>query len=81
MKYFQYKNSDIKALVALKAIKGESISYLSATYHVNRKDIVMWKRQLVEEMHLEDWMVKVFSKQPHFIANKERGSGNHSEDY
>ncbi len=73
MKYFHCKNPDIKALVALRAIKGESISYLSATYHVNPKDIVIWQRQLLQELCLEDWMVVLFTEQPSFLEEEKTG--------
>jgi hypothetical protein len=63
MKYYTCKDPQIKALVALKAIKGQSISYLSATYHVNRKDIVTWQKQLLNEMSVEKWMVNFFAQQ------------------
>jgi len=70
MKYFTCRDPNVKALVALKALKGESISYLSATYHVNRREIIMWKRQLAQELHLEKWMVTFFSRQLNFLEKK-----------
>lgn len=70
MKYFHCKNPSIKALVALRAIKGESISYLSSTYHVSRKDIAIWRRELLRELSLENWMVELFTKQPYFLETK-----------
>ena len=70
MKYSHCNNPSIKALVALRAIKSESISYLSATYHVNRKDIAVCRRQQLQELHLENWMVTVFAKQPYFLETK-----------
>jgi hypothetical protein len=70
MKYFTCRDPSVKALVALKALKGESISYLSATYHVNRREIIMWKQQLAQELHLEKWMVTFFSRQPDFVEKK-----------
>ena len=66
MKYFHCKNPQIKAQVALRALKGESISYLSETYHVNSKDIAVWRQQLLQALYLEDWMVALFTKQPYF---------------
>lgn len=70
MKYFQCKNPQIMAQVALRAVKGESISYLSATYHVNPKDIAVWRHQLLQALHLECWMVSLFAKQPPFLEKK-----------
>lgn len=72
MKYFQCNNPNIKALVALKAIKGESISYLSSTYHVNPENIAIWKQELIQELYLEDWMVALFTKQPSFLGNEKK---------
>ena len=73
MKYYTCYNPSVKALVALKALKGESISYLSATYHVNRREIIVWKRQLAQELHLEEWMVTFFERQPNFLEKKKDG--------
>lgn len=73
MKYYTCRDPSVKALVALKALKGASISYLSATYHVNRSEIIMWKRQLAQELHLEKWMVTFFSMQPNLLENKKEG--------
>jgi hypothetical protein len=70
MKYFQCNNPNIKALVALQAIKGESIPYLSAKYHVNPEDIARWRRQLLKEMYVEKWMVAIFTKKPFFEKEK-----------
>jgi len=67
MKYPICKDPQIKAKVALRALKGEYISYLSATYHVNRWEITEWKRQLLHAIHLEDWMVKLFATEPCFL--------------
>lgn len=72
MKYYTCYNPSIKALVALKAIKGESIFDLSRRYHVNQREIVMWKRQLAQELHLEGWMVEFFTKQPYFLEEKKK---------
>ena len=65
MKYYQCKNPQIKAQVALKAIKGDSIINLSKTYHVNPEDIAVWQQQLLQELYLEKWMVALFEKQPY----------------
>jgi len=70
MRYYTSYNPSVKALIALKALKGESISYLSATYHVNRREIMMWKRQLAQELHLEKWMITFFTRQPYFLEKK-----------
>lgn len=70
MKYFSCHNPRIKAVVALRAIKGESISYLSSKYHVNAKDIVRWKNQLRNELYVEQWMVAMFTSQPHFLEKR-----------
>jgi hypothetical protein len=70
MKYYTCHNPSVKALVALKALKGESISYLSVTYHVNRREIIMWKQQLAQELHLEKWMVTFFARQPYILEKK-----------
>lgn len=72
MKYFDCKNPNTKALVALRAIKGDSISYLSSTYHVNPKSITIWKRQLIQKLHLEQWMIELFMKQPPFLQNEQK---------
>ena len=72
MKYFQCYDPNIKALVALSAIKGESISGLSSKYHVNAGDIVRWKKQLLHEMYVEQWMVALFTNQLYFLE-KEKG--------
>lgn len=71
MKYLACKDPQIKAKVALRALKGEPISYLSATYHVNRREITEWKQQLLHAIHLESWMVKLFTKQPYFLEKGE----------
>ena len=73
MKYLTCRNPSIKALVALKAIKGESVTELSMKYHVNRTEIAIWKRQLLQELYVEDWMVNFFKKQPYFIERKNIG--------
>lgn len=70
MKYYECKDANIKAQVALRAIKGESIRYLSRRYHVNPKEIVRLKLQLAEQLYVEDWMVDFFTKQPYFLENK-----------
>ena len=70
MKYFPCGDPRIKALVALRAIKGESISDLSSKYHVNKEDIVIWKRQLRNELYVESWMVELFYKQPYFLEKE-----------
>ena len=72
MKYFSCHDPKIKALVALRAIKGESISDLSSKYHVNKEDIVVWKKQLRNELYVEKWMVELFTNQPYFL-DKEKG--------
>lgn len=72
MKYYSCKDPQIKALVALKAIKGESISHLSATYHVNRQDIVIWRKQLLSAMFIEKWMVELFEKHSLFCDKDKR---------
>ena len=70
MKYYACRNASIKALVALEAIKGESIVYLSRKYHANRSEIVVWKQQLAEKLRLESWMVTFFTEQPDFLEKK-----------
>lgn len=72
MKYYPCKDPQIKALVALKAIKGESISHLSATYHINYQEILIWRRQLLSAMSLEKWMIELFEKQPSFLDKDKR---------
>jgi len=67
MKYLICKDPQIKAKVALRALKGEPISYLSATYHVNRREIREWRQQLLHAIHLENWMVELFMKEPYFL--------------
>ena len=64
MKYPECRCPHIKAKVALRAIKGESVSYLSRTYHVNLREIGIWKRQLLNEMYVQEWMVRLFMKKP-----------------
>lgn len=77
MKYYPCKDPQIKALVAIKAIKGESISHLSATYHVNRQDIVIWRRQLLSAMFVEKWMIELFEKPPFFLDKDKREESEH----
>lgn len=76
MKYLHCKDPYIKAKVALLALKGEEISYLSAKYHVNREEVVIWRERLREEIHLERWMVVLFSKEPYFLEEKKEGSSD-----
>jgi hypothetical protein len=78
MKYYSCKDPHIKALVALKAIKGESTFHLSATYHVNRQDISIWRRQLLREMSVEKWMVDFFAEQSYVF---DKGTRKESEPF